>query len=362
MSLCGERLRQAREERGVAILQVEIDTRIRANIIHALEAGDYASLPPEPFLRGIIRSYSAYLGVDPQEMLDLYNADITPITPTQPPRPFTIRKPTVVPPPSQLPAAPPPPAPPPAPTPIAAPPPPPPPETLPPPERLEPVKPPDETPIPFLAHITRRGTALPVILIVAAVILLLCIVGMLIAVVQIAPAIVSSIGGNTPTATRLPATRTPTLSPRAGPTSIPTLPLTAAPFQTSPGIPVATPRATLRVGSSPNVLNLDVDASQPITIRVAVDGVYVFDGAIAPGTSRSWGARETLYVRVENAPGAEITLNGNARWFAPRTFAERQVMERQWVVNPQGTPVSTTPIAPAPAPPPSPTPTLTPFS
>ena len=81
MSLLGERLRQVREARGISPLQVEIETRIRANVIQALEEGDFESLPPEPFLRGLIRSYSNYLGVDSQEMLDLYVADFTPALP-----------------------------------------------------------------------------------------------------------------------------------------------------------------------------------------------------------------------------------------------------------------------------------------
>ena len=66
ISFLGERLRQAREARGVSPIQVEIDTRIRANVIQALEQGDFESLPPEPFLRGLIRSYATYLGADPE--------------------------------------------------------------------------------------------------------------------------------------------------------------------------------------------------------------------------------------------------------------------------------------------------------
>ena len=83
MSFLGERLKREREARGIAILQVEIDTRIRTNVIQAIEDGDYASLPPAPFLGGLIRSYAIYLGVDPQEMIELYTADTQPIQPSQ---------------------------------------------------------------------------------------------------------------------------------------------------------------------------------------------------------------------------------------------------------------------------------------
>ena len=95
MSLLGQRLRQEREARGLAILQVELDTRIRGNLIQALENGDIETLPPEPFLRGLIRTYANYLRVDPQEMLDLYAADTVPVPP--PPRQSIIKRPAAAP-------------------------------------------------------------------------------------------------------------------------------------------------------------------------------------------------------------------------------------------------------------------------
>src|SRR5512142_293753 len=96
MSLLGQRLKQEREARGLALLQVEIDTRIRANLVQALEDGDLGLLPPEPFARGLIRSYASYLKLDPQEMLDLYAADTIP-TAAPPPRAMPIKRPSAVP-------------------------------------------------------------------------------------------------------------------------------------------------------------------------------------------------------------------------------------------------------------------------
>ncbi|MBI3740490.1 MAG: helix-turn-helix domain-containing protein [Chloroflexi bacterium] len=93
MALVGDYLRHARETRGLAPLQIEIDTRIRANIIEALEAGDFSQLPPEPFLRGLIRTYAAYLGADSQEALRLLISDLT-----APPKPKPIPQPIAPPP------------------------------------------------------------------------------------------------------------------------------------------------------------------------------------------------------------------------------------------------------------------------
>src|SRR3990172_2128801 len=84
MSLLGERLRHAREARGIASLQVEIDTRILASLIEDLEQGNFENLPPEPFLRGLIRIYATYLGLDTEEMLGLLRTDLTPPPPPPP--------------------------------------------------------------------------------------------------------------------------------------------------------------------------------------------------------------------------------------------------------------------------------------
>src|SRR5574342_966331 len=91
MSLLGERLRQERDARAVSLFQVEIDTRIRAAVLQALEEGDYAHLPPEPFLRGLVRSYANYLRTDAEEMLKLLSLDL--VSPTkQSPAPSSLAK------------------------------------------------------------------------------------------------------------------------------------------------------------------------------------------------------------------------------------------------------------------------------
>ena len=69
MSELGDLLRQARERKGVTLEQVEAATRIRLKFLDALERGDYASMPGEVYVRGFVRSYASFLGLDPQEAL-----------------------------------------------------------------------------------------------------------------------------------------------------------------------------------------------------------------------------------------------------------------------------------------------------
>ena len=358
MSLLGERLRQTREGRGIAPLQVEMETRIRATVIEALEQGDYANLPPEPFLRGLIRTYANYLGLDADELLALYVADHTPPPPARPmpappttspeapapstsnaPTPATepIRKPAAIRMPSLRPPLPRPPARKPRlPEPTA------PPESLAPPETLMTATSNDTNGTSLRAHLTRRPAPLPVILAIIGSIVLVCLLAAIIAFTQVAPLL----SEQTSTPTRPAPTRTPTIRPGTIPTAIPTLATTALPLPTS-----RAPTATLKPGASApdsiSPMTLDIiQVSQVITLQVGVDGVLVFSGAIAPGTTRSWSARDSLYVQIENPKGAVLELNGSTKWFAPRNFSETRALERQWELNAKGTPVPMVPVAP----------------
>ena len=61
----GDRLRQARERRGVSISDVSATLRIRASILDAFEREDHSELPPRVYALGQLRTYAAYLGLDP---------------------------------------------------------------------------------------------------------------------------------------------------------------------------------------------------------------------------------------------------------------------------------------------------------
>ncbi len=63
----GERLVAAREAKGIDLLRAERETKIRRGYLAALERGDYASLPGGVYVRGFLRNYSQYLGLDADE-------------------------------------------------------------------------------------------------------------------------------------------------------------------------------------------------------------------------------------------------------------------------------------------------------
>lgn len=70
----GNNLREARQRRRIDLVIAEQDTKIRSKYLAALETEDFDVLPGPVFVRGFLRTYSRYLGLDPQLFIDEYNA------------------------------------------------------------------------------------------------------------------------------------------------------------------------------------------------------------------------------------------------------------------------------------------------
>jgi len=75
MGELGTWLVRAREARGLTLEDAERDTRISRRYLQALEAEQFEVIPAPVYARGFLRSYSQYLGLDPQEMLALFPRD-----------------------------------------------------------------------------------------------------------------------------------------------------------------------------------------------------------------------------------------------------------------------------------------------
>ena len=69
----GEKLRQAREERGISISEVAEQTRIAPHYLDLIENDDYRTLPGGIFNKGFVKSYAKYVGIDEQEALQDYS-------------------------------------------------------------------------------------------------------------------------------------------------------------------------------------------------------------------------------------------------------------------------------------------------
>lgn len=68
----GEILRRTRIHYDQSLPDIERALRIRASQLEALETGNYAMLPGRVYIIGFIRSYSEYLGLDGDKMVNLF--------------------------------------------------------------------------------------------------------------------------------------------------------------------------------------------------------------------------------------------------------------------------------------------------
>jgi cytoskeletal protein RodZ len=67
----GLRLRQARLDQGLSIEDASKDTVIRRRFLEALEDGDFGKLPSPVQVRGFLRGYAQFLGLDSAELFSL---------------------------------------------------------------------------------------------------------------------------------------------------------------------------------------------------------------------------------------------------------------------------------------------------
>ena len=74
----GEELRRERLIREVSLDEISAATKISVRLLTALEKSDVGKLPAPVFTRGFIRAYSRHLGLDPDEMVNAYLADVAP--------------------------------------------------------------------------------------------------------------------------------------------------------------------------------------------------------------------------------------------------------------------------------------------
>ncbi len=80
----GSTLREARVRRNLTLQQVEEDTKIRVKYVQAMENEDFDLIPSPTYVKGFLRTYSEYLGLDPRMILDEYRTRFMPHEETEP--------------------------------------------------------------------------------------------------------------------------------------------------------------------------------------------------------------------------------------------------------------------------------------
>jgi cytoskeleton protein RodZ len=77
----GALLKTERERLGLSLEQITEKTRMRTQILEAIEHEAWDSLPPPVFIRGFLRSYAKVLGISQKVVVDLYAKHMPPESP-----------------------------------------------------------------------------------------------------------------------------------------------------------------------------------------------------------------------------------------------------------------------------------------
>jgi cytoskeleton protein RodZ len=297
----GDMLRAAREERGISLPEAERETKIRLKYLSAMEDDNPAAMPGPTYARGFLRNYAAYLGLDPNEAVELFEEQSQPTrdklkaarghAPARPaarPEKISIQ-------------------------PIST-------------ERID-------TRVRYGSqYIALSLLAIPLIIVFYFV--------------------YNAYAGprsNTPpipqltprpaTPTRLTAPTVVVQGPATGAFNTPTVYVPASPSVVTATLPITQAGGGVISGTVPlTATAAAVPAAADITVRVdttrdawmsvLVDGVQRFSGTLPKGATREWKGRNTIQVRTGRADSVRVTVNGADRGFmgAPG----RNVVEKRW--------------------------------
>jgi cytoskeleton protein RodZ len=314
MSELGPWLREARQARGLSLKQVEAETRIRIKFLAALEEGNYTDLPAEVYAKGFLRNYALFLGLDPVEALEKYKKRDANGQSSEP----SLFRPLEV--------------------------------------------------VLFRATNGRlRGWLVPLVLIAG-----LFVVGLwawrtgrlawpppLTLFRPTATLTTTPMPGQAPTSTLQPstadlaqATTTTEAATTSGPSLTPRSTLTPGALPGLTSTPVVgpteplTPTATITTIFSPTLaasagVTVAMTVTEQCWVEVTLDGVSDFRGMLNAGDERAWQAQREIILRLGNAGGAQVTVNGE---FLGTLGERQQVVEFTW--GPEGE-VTPAPIATA---------------
>ena len=73
MPALGERFRAAREARGLSLSEVAEQIRIRSVYLGAIEEENWSAIGAPVYVRGFLRTYARFLGLDPEEVVGAFN-------------------------------------------------------------------------------------------------------------------------------------------------------------------------------------------------------------------------------------------------------------------------------------------------
>ncbi len=90
----GKYLKTQRESKKVSLREVAKNTRVREDILRAIEEDQHDLLPPATYVKGFLLAYAKYLKLDPNDVFLRYRgvSEEEPVTPPSPPSPKSKEK------------------------------------------------------------------------------------------------------------------------------------------------------------------------------------------------------------------------------------------------------------------------------
>jgi len=71
----GERMKKIREDRRLSLVEISKNTKIQVRYLQYLEEGDYSKLPAEVYVKGFLRNYAVFMGVNEIVLLKQYDRE-----------------------------------------------------------------------------------------------------------------------------------------------------------------------------------------------------------------------------------------------------------------------------------------------
>ncbi|MEA3329033.1 MAG: DUF4115 domain-containing protein [Candidatus Omnitrophota bacterium] len=72
MESIGKYLKKARQKKGVSLLEAANQTRIHHSVLENMESGNFENLPSPMYVKGFLKRYAEYLGVESTPLIDKY--------------------------------------------------------------------------------------------------------------------------------------------------------------------------------------------------------------------------------------------------------------------------------------------------
>lgn len=245
----GERLRNAREAKGLSLRAVADLTRIRAIYLQALEDEQFDRLPGRVYARGFLHAYAEALGLDADRLMEAYPGALAPAGPA------SIGTAGV------------------------------------------------EIPIqPAVPRSRLRIVASYVAVVLAVALIAVGVIGHLQLRQFNEPVRPEAVAPEQEPGAPGPASPMPA-QPAPGQPRESQMPIVAP---EPPAAPAAEPPQPAVIDG----LSLEVATRGTSWLRITADGERVFQGLLHEGDRRTWQARRRLTIRVGNSPVVDVTVNG----------------------------------------------------